>query len=367
MLNHIYRIWFNTGGYMKVVLAKDTVNEFELDLPFKSKREMQKARKTFKEEVFGRQDRGPCWEFYLQFLSESYSVDDIKPNKDRGLNFLIRKYGEENGRQRYEQRLENDRRKNTLAGFIERYGQTDGSAKYFEKNKKLSVSVESLAMNGFSEKEINEIRNTHSKKSALTLDNCISKYGENLGNKKYNEMIENRVTHWKSSYWIKKGFSEDESKKIISGLQTRDLNYFIKKYGDKEGNDRYRNFNSKRVSATRGTNVSKLENQIFSSVLKIYKDSQSTHTLGRYVVDIFVPSENLVIEVFGDYWHCNPINWSSTEYNKTLHMTAQEKWEKDKIRTENIQSQGYNVVVLWENEIKKNNFNIKEALNESNK
>lgn len=360
-------MWFNTGDYMKITLAKDTEKEFDIELPFKSKREMSRARATFKKEVLGRQDNGPCWEFYLQYLDEFYTVDDIKPNKDRGLKFLIKKYGEEEGRKRYEQRLSKDRHKNTLAGFIDRHGEIEGKFKYFEKNKKLSVSVDSLLSNGFSEEEIVKIKNIHSQKSARTLKNYITQYGDVLGTKKYHEMVFNRVTHLKVLYWINKGFSEDEAKKIISGLQRRNLDFFIEKYGCEEGNERYAAFNKKRISATRGTNVSKLEKNILSLVLEEYKDAENTCTLGKYVVDIFVPSKNLIIEIYGDYWHCNPIYWKPNEYNKTLHMTAQEKWQKDKDRIENLQSQGYTTIVLWENEIKNNNFNIKDVLDESYK
>ena len=107
---------------MEVTLAKDTEREFTLELPFRSKRELKDARKAFKKNVLGREDNGPCWEFYLQFLDESYSVEDIKPNKDRGLDFLVRKYGKEEGEKRYQDRLKKDRMKNTLQGFVERYG-----------------------------------------------------------------------------------------------------------------------------------------------------------------------------------------------------------------------------------------------------
>lgn len=348
---------------MEVTLAKDTEREFTLELPFRSKRELKDARKAFKKNVLGREDNGPCWEFYLQFLDESYSVEDIKPNKDRGLDFLVRKYGKEEGEKRYQDRLKKDRMKNTLQGFVERYGKEKGTKLYYEKNKKLSVSERSLKLNGFGDEEINEIRNRHSQKSALTLDNYVEKYGWKEGNEKFEEMEKNRRSQWSKSYWIGQGFDSEDAKRIISGLQRRDLTYFVKKYGEEEGRERYSSFNKKRISATRGTNVSKLELQVYEEVLKTYKDALNTHTIGAYVVDVYIPSIKTVIEVFGDYWHCNPDRWNSEDYNKTLHMTAEEKWHKDEVRIKQLKRDGYNVVVLWESAIKENN--LQELINES--
>lgn len=40
----------------------------------------------------------------------------------------------------------------------------------------------------------------------------------------------------------------------------------------------------------------------------------------------------VVIEYFGDYWHCNPAIYGKDFYNKSIKKTAAEKWEADKIR-----------------------------------
>lgn len=352
---------------MKIILAKDTDHEFEIELPFNSKRELCAARAKFKKEVFGRSDNGPCWEFYLQFLDSSYKVDYIKPNKDRGRDFLIRKYGEEEGEKRYQKRLEKDKIKNTLDGFIQRYGSDVGQQKYIAKNKKLSVSEESLKLNGYSDAEILEIRKRHANKSARTLQNYVNEYGCEEGKRRYEQTLNNGVSHWKLSYWIGKGFSEDDAKKIVSNLQRRDLNYFVNKYGKEDGQLRYAHFNKKRISATRGRNVSKLEILLYEKIQNTYSDSLCTETIGSYVVDILIPSKKLVIEIFGDYWHCNPLFWQANDFNKTIKMKAEEKWKKDKDRIEALKKAGYNVVVVWENETNNEQFDIEEKINESNK
>lgn len=79
----------------------------------------------------------------------------------------------------------------------------------------------------------------------------------------------------------------------------------------------------------------------------------------NYFVDILI--DNKIIEIFGDYWHCNPIKYSKTDivnfpYGK---IKVKDIWDKDKKRIKEIEKRKYKVLVLWENEIIKNNFEEK--------
>jgi G:T-mismatch repair DNA endonuclease (very short patch repair protein) len=71
--------------------------------------------------------------------------------------------------------------------------------------------------------------------------------------------------------------------------------------------------------------------------------------IGRYVVDFVVGST--VIECYGDYWHCNPESHAPGAYNRSIRMTAQERWAKNAARVRAIEARGYRVIVLWECEI----------------
>jgi very-short-patch-repair endonuclease len=59
---------------------------------------------------------------------------------------------------------------------------------------------------------------------------------------------------------------------------------------------------------------------------------------------------NKIIEFHGDYWHMNPKFYDKNKYNPLLEMKAQEKWEFDKWKKELIESHGYKVLEIWENE-----------------
>jgi G:T-mismatch repair DNA endonuclease (very short patch repair protein) len=66
-------------------------------------------------------------------------------------------------------------------------------------------------------------------------------------------------------------------------------------------------------------------------------------------VDIVNLDKKIAIEYNGDYWHCNPRTWSSDDYNKSIKMTAKEKWDSDRKRRFMLRKLGFDVYVIWEN------------------
>lgn len=56
----------------------------------------------------------------------------------------------------------------------------------------------------------------------------------------------------------------------------------------------------------------------------------------------------IAVEYNGDYWHCNPLHWKPNDYNKSIKMTAQEKWDADYRRNKVLEREGYKVIVIWE-------------------
>ena len=71
--------------------------------------------------------------------------------------------------------------------------------------------------------------------------------------------------------------------------------------------------------------------------------------IGKYFVDGVIG--NIAIEFFGDYYHANPEIYKPK--TKILGRTAQELWKKDKNRIKTIESHGYKVIVIWENDWEK--------------
>lgn len=85
------------------------------------------------------------------------------------------------------------------------------------------------------------------------------------------------------------------------------------------------------------------------------------HQVGRYNVDFLIG--NLIVECYGDFWHCNPIIWQADSYNRSLHLTAQQKWERDARRLAVLQQRGYNTLVVWEYDIYNNAELAQQGLN----
>lgn len=360
--------------YMNYTLAKDTDHEFEIDLPFLTKKELNAARSQYKRKMFPlRSKQSPCWEFYMQFLSDDIKklgIEYIKPCKDRGLEFLIRKYGEDEGKRRYNNRLEKDRKKNTLEGFIERYGEIDGKLKYSEKNKKLSVSNKALKRNGFSKNEIEVIRKSHSKgSSSVSRDAMIKRYGKSIGVKKYNEYITDTLRSPRLiKYWLDCGYDEDDAIRKVKEFQTRNLSTFIDKYGVDEGIKRYKQWNKSKNKKIR---VSKSSLKFFIPIYKklrreygfkrsdimwgiqgskefhLYNDS--THR--GYYYDFTINPLDIIIEFNGSHVHPNPDN-DITDWIAWRHVYTKEiadivyRRDVDKIRC--AESKNYTLYTVWD-------------------
>jgi len=78
-----------------------------------------------------------------------------------------------------------------------------------------------------------------------------------------------------------------------------------------------------------------------------------------YSVDFYDKFSNIVIEIYGDFWHCNPNKFKKDYFHKYKKITAEQIWENDKIRMNNIINKlGCDFIVIWEGDWKKNKNNI---------
>ncbi|RXZ78206.1 hypothetical protein EBB07_29570 [Paenibacillaceae bacterium] len=67
----------------------------------------------------------------------------------------------------------------------------------------------------------------------------------------------------------------------------------------------------------------------------------------KYYADFWLKNTNIIIEVFGDYWHANPLKYNSDNLNE--HQKAQ--IIKDEQRLNDFKKHGFNVLILWEDDI----------------
>lgn len=74
--------------------------------------------------------------------------------------------------------------------------------------------------------------------------------------------------------------------------------------------------------------------------------------IGNYSADILM--DKVVIEINGNYWHANPII-----YKDNLNSTQKSNVKRDELKKKFLESQGYKIIYIWEEEIKQNCFKEK--------
>lgn len=94
--------------------------------------------------------------------------------------------------------------------------------------------------------------------------------------------------------------------------------------------------------------------------LKFEYETQFTFGTSTFIPDFYLKEYNIVIEVYGDYWHANPEIFDST---KTVFRTpVLEIWKRDKRKQEIFLENGIQYIILWEDKINNNITEIKELL-----
>jgi len=104
-----------------------------------------------------------------------------------------------------------------------------------------------------------------------------------------------------------------------------------------------------------------LKIQDFLTLLKIeFLTHKYMNIKNGYQCDIFIPkqkgiNQKTIIECDGDFFHCNPNKYSEDFVrfkNSKKLKTAKDIWERDEVRTKELQEKGFKVIRLWGHEIK---------------
>lgn len=293
------------------------------------------------------------------------------------LDSFIIKYGDVDGPIKYQMWKTNLAKSKTLDGYIEKYGEKIGKEKYKEKNKKLSVSESALKLSGKNDDEIRDIRKRHSEKSRITIDTMILKYGYELGVRKWNDRIFNAKISSKRSieYWIKKCDNDlILAKEKLSEYQRRDRDFYIKKYGEVVGIERYEDAKKKRFLGGFKEPCSIFQKEVEDYIRSEFPNTEirghkncfcffDTKTLNQSVVipDIFIEEYKVIIECFGDYWHCSS-KYSDNFFHEVIKKTAKEIRQSDQERINFYKLNGYDTIVIWEGDWNNNKTEQKEKL-----
>ena len=233
---------------------------------------------------------------------------------------MIRKWGEVEGKKRWEEYCKKQAETNTFKYKQEKYGWTKEQFDEFNKSR------------------------------AVTLELCIERHGEEEGKKLWDAYCERQ-------------------------RYTNSLEYMIKEYGEEEGTKKYNNFASTRaqfgiMALNAGLGFSKISQTMFNIILEklnelninndIYYETLNYEYKIQYTpikcfkLDFYDKTKNLVIEFLGDYWHANPANYKSGDIinRHGTYVNVNSIWEADKIRKNNIYKQLNNPIYIeiWESD-----------------
>jgi len=237
------------------------------------------------------------------------------------------------------------------------------------------VNVEYWIKNGYSEEEaVLQIEG----QKMVSLRGCIARFGEKEGVKIWEERESKRSEAGKRGsanlqYWINKGYSEEEAKKLRSERQsTFTLEKCILKYGEEEGKKRFTDRQIKwGESLSSGGNLkigySKISQELFYKLLEFYNVNKrdkiyfGSHNKefglekkegGVWLYDFTDTKNKKIIEYHGDDYHGNPKKYKNYEKPHPFrkNITAQEMWDKDKQKLNLANEKGFEVMVIWDSE-----------------
>ena len=215
-------------------------------------------------------------------------------------------------------------------------------------------------------------------------------------------------------HWINKGFTEDEAKEMVSsfqklsaekqrnshtrklqsdntsgvknpmslvslgsrlGLDPEDARKFTPAYGRKgTKHPMFGKHHTKETKQKIATNMrvvfgnrSKGEEDLANWLQSCGLSFRRNVGIDIYNCDIVLDDKKLILEYFGDFWHCNPKFWEADRYHSRMKLNASERWRRDQQKIQDLKSLGYNVMIIWEHSWKNDRPQIeKEILSAAN-
>lgn len=178
----------------------------------------------------------------------------------------------------------------------------------------------------------------------------------------------------KIEYYLHRGFTEDEGRKIIKEFQNRfSKKKCIEKYGSEEVlkifNDRQRKWQNTLINNNSLIcGYSKISQELFDKISDSYINDDciyyATNKNGEYYLnkenvfylfDFVDIEQKKIIEYNGDLFHANTNIYESTDKPNPFrtNLTASEIWEKDDRKLMLSKESGFEVLVIWDSDYKK--------------
>ncbi len=200
---------------------------------------------------------------------------------------------------------------------------------------------------------------------------------ENLNTEGLSAPIQNDKIKEKIKKTIRKKYGVDWF--LVRGKHYSGITYtMIEKYGvDNFFKDyNWQIENVKKINKN-FSETSNLEFDIISHVENISNSNNLYHKFSKkgqkilkyghknyYKLDFYDSKNNIVIEIMGDYWHCNPSIYGKDFFHKNKKKIAKKIWQEDLVRKNNIINQ-LNCIFfeIWESDWENNKSEIVNYIN----
>lgn len=269
---------------------------------------------------------------YKKVYPDALLVDeDLAKRTAVTLENLIKKYGEYEGKQKWDQYRKKQANSNTFDYKLEKHGWT--KTQFDQYNKSRAITLTNL-IKKYGEDEGLERYEAYCKRQQYTtsIEHFIEKYGEDEGQKKWYQFYNDRAKSNDISFIMEKyDITFNEAEKLLSERYQRPsfISTKEKKFVD-------------HFSSTISKNVYAYNNRQFC----IWSEELSTPLF----YDITSTERKKIIEYNGDYWHCNPSRYNSDFYHKQSKCTATEIWKRDALKIDAAKNRGFEVFTIWETE-----------------
>lgn len=211
-------------------------------------------------------------------------------------------------------------------------------------------------------------------------------------------------------YWLSKGYDIDYARNMVCEVQTRDLEWFLKRYGTEVGCEKFNTMIEKRsrtwsskdedekkkINESRGRTFKQLKESygyeraceiiksrmvsvgissesmdFFNDLDNILPDDVSDKSITGYKADErWVRTEcgklffldyvigNCVIEYNGSFWHADTRDFDSQDFHPVRKQIVETIWKDDHDRYYRLENMGYDVKIVWSNDVMEDRNNV---------
>lgn len=170
---------------------------------------------------------------------------------------------------------------------------------------------------------------------------------------KFQASIDKRTLRWQQEGHPRRGMTQPDDAKARIGDANRGRfkgKTWEEIYGVEMAQQRKKQ-NAEYMSKTNETLLKAKRSSLEERLLPYLKGYENNVQISYYNVDFVDRSSNHIIEVYGDYWHCNPKLYPDNYIHPYYKMTAEQKRKLDEDRVQYLESLGYTVTVVWESDL----------------